>query len=146
MISFGSYQVQQARCYLSNHLYSNNNDLTVFYFSQEIVENLCCALINPDMDPLLLMINLKSRFVSQTVHRLFVLMDNNATGFNCVIAYCCTCKSGNRTVGYCAHVMSLIYFICFARNGVKEVSKHLKNIFDENNWDGADEDEAEDME
>lgn len=135
MISFGPYQVQQARCYLSNHLYENNNDLLIVRFFPEGVHNFCSDLINPDMDPLLLMANLKSRFVSQSIHRTFVLINKNESSRGSILAYCCSCKAGNRTVGCCSHVMSILYFVTYARNGVKEVSHHLKQVFDQNNYE-----------
>ncbi|XP_031622973.1 uncharacterized protein LOC116340560 [Contarinia nasturtii] len=136
MISFGPYQVQQARCYLSNHLYEHDNELLIVSFLREDVKNLCNRLLNENMDPLLLMANLKSRFVSQSVYRTFVLMDkkigNYQHNYRSVLAYTCSCKAGNRTAGCCSHVMSLLYYVTYARNGVKEVSRHLKNFFDDN--------------
>lgn len=147
MISFGSYQVKQARCYLSNHLLENNLEITIFRFFEEDVANTCSIFITPDMEPLLLMANLKSRFVSSTFHRTFVLIDKMEEGPGAVLAYCCSCKAGNRTAGCCSHVMSILYFVSYARNGVQEVSKHLKNVFTNNNWENnANGDENEDHE
>lgn len=127
MVSLGVYQVQQARCYLANHLDSHGNGLNIFRFFDEDVKYFCSSLINPDMHPLLLMADLKSRFASKTVHRTFVLLDQSGIGHNCVIAHSCSCKSGNRTVGCCSHIMSILYFI--SQDDIKEVSKHLNNVF-----------------
>lgn len=137
MISFGTYQIEQARCYLSNHLYHGNHDMTLVRFFDEDVKTFCHEIINPDMDPLLLMTNLKSRFVSQIIHRTFVLINKNELGCASVLAYCCSCKAGNRTIGCCSHVMSLLYFVTYARNGISEVSKHLKDVFNNNNWENT---------
>lgn len=135
MISLGNYQVKQARCYLSNHLYENDNCFPVFCFSDEHVRDFCKDLITSEMEPLLLMVDVKSRFVSKTCHRVYVLIDKKTIGHDSVLAYCCTCKAGNRTVGCCSHVMSLIYYVCYAKGEVNEISKHLKGTFEENNWE-----------
>lgn len=134
MISFGPYQVQQARCYLSNHFYEGDNNFPIFRFLNEDVNNICGSLINSEMDPILLMANLKSRYVSGTVHRTFVLIDKKIKTYKAVIGYSCSCRAGNRTAGCCSHVMSIIYYVTYARNGVKEVSKHLKKVFEDNNY------------
>lgn len=125
MVSLGPYQIEQARCYLSNHLV--NDSITIFRFSTEIAEQYCEKLLLPDSDPLLLMTNIKSRFTSQTIHRVFVLIDKTQSGHQCVIAFCCSCKAGTRTVGCCSHVMSLLYYVTYGRiHGVREVSGRLK--------------------
>lgn len=127
MISLGTYQIQQARCYLSNR---NNVDHPVFRFFDDDVHRFLDALITPDIEPLLLMMNLKSRFVSTKIHRTFVLINKIEVGHNCVVAYTCSCKSGNRTIGCCSHVMSVLYLISYGN--IQEVSKHLNNVFE---WD-----------
>lgn len=75
MVAFGTYQVKQACCYLSNHLDEHGNGLELFRFFDDVVNQSCKVLIKPNMEPLLLMANLKSRFLSTTVHRTFVLLD-----------------------------------------------------------------------
>lgn len=149
MIAFGSYQIEQARCYLSNFLNDNDIDLNIYKFDAADARLHCTSFISAGTDPLLLLMDLKSRFVSQRVHRVFVLLDKNKSGLEAVIEYCCSCKVGNRTVGCCSHVMALLYFVCFApRNGgIKEVASHLASMFVENNWnDEVEEDEDEESE
>lgn len=147
MIAFGFYQIAQARCYLSNHLHQMRETLTIVNFFAEDVRKFCGNLLRDDTRPILLMIKgLKSRFVSSKTYRVFVLIDKNKLGRESILQYCCNCKVGSRTVGCCAHVMALIFYICYAPNngGVNEVAKHLKNVFEENNYEQAHESDFED--
>lgn len=144
MVSFGTYQVQQARCYLSNHMDVHGNGWTIFQFFNEDVQLVCKTLINPDMTPLLLMANIKSRFISKKVHRTFVLLNTIGEKHECVVAYSCSCKSGDRTVGCCSHIMSILYLV--TQPNVKEISKHLDNVFDATTFNEQDEEEEDDSE
>lgn len=136
MISLGSYQIAQSRCYLSNHLYDNDKNLNIYRFFEEDVKRFCGEIIQDRTNTILLIMDIKSRFVSQKTHRVFVLFDTNQIGYQSILQYYCSCKVGSRTVGCCSHTMTLLNFVCYAPNngGVKEVSKHLKTFFEENNW------------
>lgn len=135
MISLGLYQIEQSKCYISNHIHERDSDLDIHRFFPSDYADLIMDIINPDTDHLLLTMRLKSRFVSNRVYRVYLLFDKNEIGFRSVLQYCCSCKVGNRTVGCCSHVMTLLYFVCYARgHGIKEISKHLKNVFENNNW------------
>lgn len=148
MISFGPYQIQQSRCYLSNHLHEENNELIINSIFRDCINVQCAALkLSKDVDPLLLVLNLKSRFASQRVHRVWAIIDKKAIGVRSVCGYCCSCFVGNRTVGCCSHVMALLYYIGIVRGDeIREVSARLKNLFEENNWQNNTAEEEEDEE
>lgn len=143
-ISFGVYQIEQARCYLSNHLYERGNSIEMAQFFTEDVRQHCGDLV-VDMDVILLYMHLKSRFVSRKAYRVFVLIDKNGHQHESILQYCCSCKVGNRTVGCCSHVMSLLYYVTHAphNGGVREVCKHLSDVFDCPREDEETEDDAE---
>lgn len=137
MISFGPYQIVQSRCYISNQVYENNDDLTVFQFFDNDTAAICKEMFLPEHEPMLLLMNLKSRFVSRRVYRVYLLLNKKGIGRESVLQYCCSCKVGNRTIGCCSHVMALLMYVGYSPyvGGIKEVSTHLKKVFEQNNWE-----------
>lgn len=142
-IAFGQYQIVQARCYLSNQL--SNQCLSVYSFFKEDIDKHFSMIFESTEDLILLMTNLKSRFVSNRVHRVFVLRDKSKLGVDSVLQYCCDCKVGSRTVGCCSHVMSLLYHVSYAPSigGVTRIASHLDGVFENNNYHGIEEDSDE---
>lgn len=130
MISLGTYQISKAVHYAQFHFKKNDKTFRVFkckdcqeYFSQYFV---------PGRDPVLLLIQIPSRFVSRAHHNTYVLFDRNGVGIKAVIAYSCDCLIGLRTVGCCSHVMALIWFICFVdRQSIENIfpARFLDHIF-----------------
>lgn len=52
-----------------------------------------------------------------------ILVDNDINNINNdppVLSYYCTCKSGARTLGTCAHIASVVWFLGYAR--------HMENV------------------
>lgn len=54
---------------------------------------------------------MKSRFVSRKSYKAYILVDLNGTGSEVIIAYCCSCKNGLRTIGCCSHVTTVIWYV-----------------------------------
>lgn len=101
----------------------NNVDVFKRYFDKKIALG---------QNPLLLLINLRSRFESQKSHKAYVLLDF-CNGKYVVKAYCCSCRHGCRTVGCCGHVMVVIWYtLHIDHNELKLPSSKLDHIFD--NW------------
>ena len=77
-----------------------------------------------------------SRFRNATKYQIFISytteeeerIDNRTDLIN---GYYCTCQSGARTLGACAHVTSILWFLGFARHqeNVKYPDKSLLNNF-----------------
>lgn len=129
-ISQGTYQINQARSYVQMHLKNCDNNFEI---------NVCnatdfkthCARMSHFSNPLLLMVNLPSRFVSGKKHQTYVLLnDQNNVGYT-VEKFCCTCKSGTRTVGCCSHVMCIIWYTLHVdQTKLRLPSPNLNNIFE----------------
>lgn len=73
-----------------------------------------------------------SRFRNNTKHQIFVAYQSSEeleeqNEDDRILGYYCTCRSGARTLGCCAHVASVIWFLGFARHqeGVKYPSASL---------------------
>uniref|UniRef100_A0A2H1VBB2 SFRICE_028392 n=1 Tax=Spodoptera frugiperda TaxID=7108 RepID=A0A2H1VBB2_SPOFR len=45
----------------------------------------------------------------------YILYENNTEGRTAIKQYCCNCMVGRRTVGCCAHIMTIIWFLSWAR-------------------------------
>lgn len=129
-LSFGPYQIEQAKLYLRRHL-DVNGTFNVFTFNQAVSNQNLKTLIDENPGATLVMGELISRFVSSRKHCAFVLFHPEKTGKEAVLHYVCACKVGLRTVGMCSHVMAIIYFLGYAQynGGVKEICLHLKNMF-----------------
>lgn len=133
-LAFGKYQIYQAKLYLIQNLEENNNEFIVFRFNQNTLKSPSFAKF-AHLNPELIMCELSSRFVSNTHWKPFVLFNPYSNGKSSILAYCCNCKVGNRTVGMCSHVMCIIFYLGYANNNQEVLKKaeHLKHIFDTQN-------------
>lgn len=128
-IAFGTYQIFQAKLYTIQHL-EQNGDFEVFLYDDKTMKK--CFEKFPKSR--LITINLKSRFVAKKCWNPYVLFNPFECGAPSILGYCCNCKVGNRTVGVCSHVMSLLFYLGFAHRQKKVLQKavHLKYIFEAN--------------
>lgn len=132
-ISQGSYQIRQAKSYCQSHVRANNNMFIINVCDDVNVCKRYCEQLLKGSDPLLLSLDLLSRFQSKKYHKAYVLLDFNEK--YTVRGYCCSCRHGCRTVGCCSHVMLVIWYTLYIdQNDVKKFfpSSNLDNIFD--NW------------
>ena len=91
------------RSYSSSHLDENGNYLFEIY---------------PE-DPDVIHVKLLSRFQSQTLHNIWVKYDLNlrlTEGQSPILNWVCTCRTGRRIFGMCAHITSVLWFFGIARN------------------------------
>lgn len=80
-----------------------------------------------------------SRFKSNTWYHTFVLFDKDAAGEKILKAYCCGCKNGLRTVGTCAHVTCVLWYLGLAQyEGVNEPVSWLNDYFKRKTYDSDD--------
>lgn len=131
-LTFGPYQIQQAQLYLRSHLDRNNENLSIFTFTEEVMKSHFSQVLQIHPDATLIMSEIASRFVSSKSHRAYVPFTSQEMGSKNILGYCCVCKSGLRTVGMCSHVTAILFYLGYAHynGGVKHVCLHLKNMFD----------------
>lgn len=111
-VAIGVYQVQLAPSYIQDKLQHEDND--VFEFDELIEERG------------LLRVRVYSRFSNATRHQLWIAYnqhgldrndrDNQGNNEPPILSYYCTCKAGARTLGCCAHVASVLWFLGYARH------------------------------
>lgn len=129
-ISLGVYQINQSKLYAYDHIQLNNNQFILHTFPDEC-KRFWEKFESETTKPVLLMLNIKSRFVSARKYRTFVLYNSIGSGSSSILGYYCSCKNGLRTVGCCSHTMTIIYYLGYAQHngGVREPSQHLRNVF-----------------
>ena len=98
-LTLGVYQLKQARSYTSEHLDAKGD----YYVSVS-------TLLNG-----LLRAHIQSRHVTSKKYFVYVQYDDSG-----IQEWYCQCRTGARTVGMCAHIASLIWYLGYARyTGVK---------------------------
>lgn len=112
-ISLGNYQIKQARSYCGEHLKENGD-----YIIEVLADP---SLADPSLvgNNFLMRGRIKSRHISGKIYFTYILVSNepnDANSCNAIKAYYCNCLVGMRTVGCCAHVMSILWYLGYARH------------------------------
>lgn len=133
-ITFGPYQLKQAKSYACAHKKGRGNgqfvcffcpdDITRFFFADIIREKKVST-------PVLMLTRMDSRFRSRKNYDVYVLADADKNGPDGIVAYCCECRHGLRTVGCCSHIATNIFYMCFDRHngGIIPVAGHVDGFF-----------------
>ena len=99
MLTFGTYQLKQAKSYTKEHL-SEDGDYKIDVHHQA---------------PGLLRARIQSRHIN--VKRYFCWGEySNGNADGQIVAWFCQCIAGQRTVGCCAHVASVIWYLGHERH------------------------------
>ena len=94
-LTFGTYQLKQANSYTREHL-SEDGEYSIDIHIQA---------------PGLLRSRIQSRHVN--AKRYFCWLQYNSEAID---AWYCQCKAGQRTVGCCAHIASILWYLCYVRH------------------------------
>uniref|UniRef100_A0A2A4J551 SWIM-type domain-containing protein n=1 Tax=Heliothis virescens TaxID=7102 RepID=A0A2A4J551_HELVI len=112
LIACGTYQLKQAPSYYGEHIRFNGcyqielcND-----HRGSIMEG-----VNVSPNCFLLRARIAGRHISRKVYFVYILINSNDSGRSAIKKYCCNCIVGRRTVGCCAHVMTVIWYLGWAR-------------------------------
>ncbi|KAL0879440.1 hypothetical protein ABMA27_003191 [Loxostege sticticalis] len=112
LVSLGTYQIKQARSYYGEHVRANGS--YVIEVCREVDSDLLQELSTTETT-WLLRGRIKSRHISNRIYFVYILVDSSLSGRDAIIQYCCNCIVGKRTVGCCAHTMSIIWYLGWAR-------------------------------
>lgn len=115
LFSLGTYQIKQARSYYGEHIRANGT------FVVEVSDEFSVANvpgIQSSHETLLIRGRVRSRHHSNKIYYTYVLLKNNQSNDwqDMICGYYCSCVIGKRTVGSCAHVMTLIWYLGWARH------------------------------
>lgn len=98
-ITLGSYQIKIAERYIETHL-KDDNDFGIF--------------IHREMDNMI-RARIQSRFSKCKTHDAWVKFNGGDTGYKAITGLYCTCKVGERTLGCCSHLTSVLRYLGFER-------------------------------
>lgn len=131
--TMGSYQIQQAKSYVIEHL-KRNGGFKIFkcpaLYLNRFFSNLDC-LPQCAQNTALYMCYMYSRFRKNSKHAVFVLISPSVNGKDGILSYCCDCRHGLRVVGCCSHVAAFISYMGMRhhRNRFKPVAQFMNNFF-----------------
>ncbi|KAJ8708905.1 hypothetical protein PYW07_013509 [Mythimna separata] len=131
LFALGPYQVKQARSYFGEHV--RNNGIYVVEVCPELEHSQEMIIRVDGNNPYLLRGRIKSRHISQRIYFSYVLFDTEHDGdsvLDAILGYYCNCLVGNRTVGCCCHVMTIIWYLGWARHqtNIQPPAEFLDNI------------------
>ncbi|KAF9411151.1 hypothetical protein HW555_010013 [Spodoptera exigua] len=133
MFALGTYQIKLARSYYSEHarngvytieVYRENDDLNNLLNNYNITGNNFWLLRG----------EVQSRHTRSRIYHTYILVNSDHLKLAALNHYYCSCKSGRRTLGTCAHVMSIVWFLAYARyENIDHPAQFLDSIvIDEN--------------
>lgn len=98
-LTLGSYQIQMAEKYITQHL-NENSEFGIFVYraNTEIIRA-----------------KIQSRFSNSKTHNTWVKFDKEINGFDSIKGLYCTCKVGERTLGCCSHLASVLRYLGYDR-------------------------------
>lgn len=106
LFAIGTYHVKIARSFCSQHLRRTGvYEIELYRHPEPMNEN-----------NTLLRCKINSRHTTSKTYYTYILYNPVAEGRNAIIGYCCTCIQGRRTLGSCAHVVSVLYYLGWARH------------------------------
>lgn len=115
VIALGPYQVQEARSYYAEHVKEDGTFLIEVYEDRVIDVSLRHYGILAS-DPWLVRTKIQSPHQNSRIYFVYILVDNQLRGRNNIIEHYCNCLVGKRTLGCCAHVMCIIWYLAWARH------------------------------
>ena len=99
-ITFGIYQLKQAKSYTREHLAHNGN--YEMFVGREFQDLIC--------------VKLQSRHVTCKKYHIWIQYIANGNTSDSVTGWYCTCPNGARHVGCCAHITDAMWYLSFARH------------------------------
>uniref|UniRef100_A0A2H1WRG1 SFRICE_032285 n=1 Tax=Spodoptera frugiperda TaxID=7108 RepID=A0A2H1WRG1_SPOFR len=128
LIACGTYQLKQARSYYGEHIRFDGS-YTVEVCREAHLSNLREELSLSE-NTWLLRGKIQSRHVSRKIYYVYILINPNDNGREAILQYCCNCIVGRRTVGCCAHIMTIIWYLGWARyqSNIEPPAQFLDNL------------------
>ena len=107
IFAIGTYHIKLAKSYCYEHVRATGVYLIEIYRHPQRL-NLNDEEGNNNT---LVRCRIKSRHVQTRTYYCYVLYNRQA-----ITDYCCSCIHGRRTLGSCAHIISIIYYLAWARH------------------------------
>lgn len=114
LFSLGTYHLKLARSYVAEHLRAGDSIYNIEVSSSPstsmsqhglVTEN--CSLVRG---------GILSTHVSNKIYYTYILIKENVQGREAIEAYYCSCMTGMRSLGACAHTVSIIWYLGVGRH------------------------------
>lgn len=99
-LTLGSYQIRIAERYIDHHL-RGDEQFGIF--------------IHRESDSII-RAKIQSRFSRSKAHNTWVKYDANGVGYNAIKGLYCSCKVGERSLGCCSHLTSVVRYLGYDRH------------------------------
>lgn len=113
-ITLGTYQIKIAQRYIDAHLKSDT-EFGIFIHRER--EDIIRARI-------------QSRFSKSKTHDAWIKFDKNVSGYDAIKGLYCSCKVGERTLGCCSHLTSILRYLGFDRHQVRTTKVRSQTAWD----------------
>lgn len=111
--ALGTYQQKLAKSYVAEHL--SNGVYVIEICRDDILNDLSeCNILETNV--WLLRARIQSRHVRARTYYTYILINRDQVGRNAINQCYCTCLTGRRTIGTCAHVVSVIWYLGLGRH------------------------------
>ncbi|XP_045453701.1 uncharacterized protein LOC123662980 [Melitaea cinxia] len=112
LFGLGTYQIRQARSYYGEHIrFHGSYIIEICRDTQDFSQ----YNLRGSGDITLIRGKIKSRHISKKQYYVYILIENNVSGRAGIVEYYCNCLVGQRTIGCCAYVMTLVWYLGWAR-------------------------------
>ncbi|KAH9635190.1 hypothetical protein HF086_009530 [Spodoptera exigua] len=111
LIALGTYQIRQAKSYVGEHLRVHG-----MYTLEVCQDNAPLQGIFNDSQPSIIRGRIKSRHIGSKSYFTYIAVNRRLEGRSAIVGYYCHCPVGTRTVGCCSHVMSILWYMGYARH------------------------------
>ena len=118
-ITLGTYQLKQAYSYLAEHIKNGKFEILV---NKEFVQV---------ENGKILYKQIQSRHKGRIKYKCYIKYVPLKDGPSGIESWYCSCLCGNRTVGCCSHISSLIYYFSCGKflNNIPDPAGELSNFF-----------------
>ncbi|XP_045510487.1 uncharacterized protein LOC123705641 [Colias croceus] len=111
--ALGTYHIKLAKSYVAEH-FRDGVYLIELYREESLDDLNRCNILQTNV--WLLRIKIQSRHVRSRTYNTYILIDRDQIGRNAIVEHYCTCLTGRRTVGSCAHIVSVLWFLGLGRH------------------------------
>lgn len=113
-LTLGTYQIKIAERYIDHHM-KGDHQFGIF--------------IHREHDGLI-RAKIQSRFSKSKVHNVWVKYSGNEVGYGAVKGLYCTCKVGERSLGCCSHLTSVVRYLGYDRHQPLKIKSHRRTLWD----------------
>lgn len=131
MFSLGTYAIRQAISYIADHKKLHGKFAISILPTCHVWAHFGKICVEESFSkPMFISAKITSRFRSRKIHNVFILYD----GADCLVQrhflYFCECQHGQRTVGCCSHVMTVVLYFGHSRyEEDKDPASHFNDFF-----------------